>query len=342
VSGASSGDRGEPVSPGVDGGPGRGRPPESASEPPPLAVEGGVAAVTARLAWLEAESIWPNGLRYLWTDGFGVVLLVSLADATGDPVWLDRAEAVVGDVDRVLGRAAGHRIGEAPDRYGQYFHYLTLWAFALGALGAHRPGHRRRAVSLIREVHPRFLVPGRGIWWKMAENLSGPEPGFGFGALDPFQARAVYRSLDGGSGELGRELADLAALISVGWRRLHITQDLGLGMMLWSSRWCEDEGWAPVHRDRALAQLDRMWIDPPGYFCRQPGSPSVHFAFTNAGVALGLQAVAAQPDRVAKLLGYFDHHRSRDHYDRDAITHVMACVARFPGAMLPADTPPAG
>ena len=32
------------------------------------------------LGWMRAERIWPNGPRYLWTDAFGVVLLVSLAD----------------------------------------------------------------------------------------------------------------------------------------------------------------------------------------------------------------------------------------------------------------------
>ena len=35
-------------------------------------------AVLAKLRWLREERIWPNGLRYLWTDAFGVTLLVSL------------------------------------------------------------------------------------------------------------------------------------------------------------------------------------------------------------------------------------------------------------------------
>src|SRR5690242_19538529 len=34
--------------------------------------------VLAKLAFMRKERIWPNGLRYLWTDAFGVVLLVSL------------------------------------------------------------------------------------------------------------------------------------------------------------------------------------------------------------------------------------------------------------------------
>ena len=30
---------------------------------------------------MRAERIWPNGLRYLWTDAFGLMLLVSLYEA---------------------------------------------------------------------------------------------------------------------------------------------------------------------------------------------------------------------------------------------------------------------
>ena len=306
------------------------------TDPPPLTGDDHVSAVLRRLAWMDDEGIWPGGPRYLWTDGFGVALLCSLADATGQDHFLDRAEAVVAEVDRVLGRSPGYRIGEAADRGGQYFHYLTVWAFALGVLGARRLGYRDRAVALVRAVHSRFVVPGRGIWWKMAEDLSGPEPGFGLGGLDPYQARAVYRYLDAGTGELQAELRDVATLIEAGWRDLVITQDLGLGMMLWSAHRCRDEGWGVEHVDRSLAVLDRMWIDPPGYVCREPGALETQFAFTNYGVALGLQAVGRHRDRVEALIAHFDGYRSGDHYDRDAITHVMGCVARLPGTFLSA------
>jgi len=306
----------------------------SAGPPPPLAGPDHVSAVLRRLAWMDDEGIWPGGPRYLWTDGFGVVLLCSLADVTGQDHFLDRAEAVVAEVDRVLGRSPGYRIGEAADRDGQYFHYLTVWAFALGVLGNHRAGYRQRALDLVRAVHPRFVLPGQGIWWKMLEDLSGPYPGYGLGGLDPFQARAVYRFLDGGTGELATGLAVLDGLIEPVWRDLVITQDLGLGMMLWSAHRCRGEAWAVAHQTRSLAVLDRMWVDPPGYVCREPGHPDVQFAFTNYGVALGLQAVGRHPDRVEALLAHFDTYRSQDHYDRDAITHVMACVARLPGAFL--------
>lgn len=34
--------------------------------------------VLAKLEWMRSQRIWPNGLQYLWTDAFGVVLYMSL------------------------------------------------------------------------------------------------------------------------------------------------------------------------------------------------------------------------------------------------------------------------
>ena len=45
---------------------------------------GSIDYVLAKLRWLRESRIWPNGLRYLWTDAFGVVLLVSLYEALGE------------------------------------------------------------------------------------------------------------------------------------------------------------------------------------------------------------------------------------------------------------------
>jgi len=91
--------------------------------------------VLQKLDWMRQYRIWPNGFRYLWTDAFGLVLLVSLYRKLGESQYLDAAEHLVAEVERVLGRRRGIRIGEAPDRDGQYFHYLAMWLFALGRLG---------------------------------------------------------------------------------------------------------------------------------------------------------------------------------------------------------------
>jgi hypothetical protein len=77
-----------------------------------------------------------------------------------------------------------------------------------------------------------------------------------------------------------------------------------------------------------------MWIDPPGYFSRAPGLPDTKFAFTNYGVSLGLQAADVWPERVQQLNAFFEGWRSGDDYDREAITWVMACTSRLPGAFL--------
>jgi hypothetical protein len=291
-----------------------------------------VDRVLAKLQWMREERIWPNGLRYLWTDAFGVILLLSLHRVTGEQRWLDEAAWVVSEVERVLGRNRGIRIGEAPDCDGQYFHYLAMWLFALARFGDIDEKYRARGIALAREIHRPFVIPGRGVIWKMKEDLSGAYPGYGLGALDAFDGYVSYRMLS--EAELAAEIAEMKSLIDAQYRDLTITQDLGIGMMLWMSHFFSDEDWARVQRERGLRVLERMWIDSPGYFCRESGQPRVFFAFTNYGVSVGLQAVQAMPERVAKLDAFFETYRSGDEYDRDAITHVMACSSRFPGLLL--------
>lgn len=291
-----------------------------------------VGFVLGRLAWMRERQIWPNGPRYLWTDAFGVVLLVSLFQETGERRYLEEARALVAEVERVLGRARGLRIGEAADRDGQYFHYLMMWVYALMCIGEVEPDYRRRAIHLVRQVHPAFVLPGVGVIWKMREDLSGPYPGYGVGALDPFHALVVYRLLDPPA--LSREIAEVERLVEQSHKELTITQDLGLGMMLWFTHFFPEEPWARMQRARSLWVLDQLWVQEAGYFCRAPGATATKFAFTNYGVSIGLQAVQAYPERVAGVHHYFRTYRSMDEYETDAITHVMACAAHFPGRLL--------
>jgi hypothetical protein len=287
--------------------------------------------VLAKLEWMRAQKIWPNGLRYLWTDAFGVVLLASLYRELNEEKYFAQAEWVVTEVDRVLGRARGIRIGEEADRDGQYFHYLAMWLYALSVLARYEPRYRRKGIELVRQIHDAFLLPGRGVVWKMQEDLSGPYPGFGLGALDAFDGYVSYRLLD--EDALSREIADMRALVESSAPELVITQDLGIGMMLWMTHFFPLEPWARVQQARCLAILDRMWRRD-GYFCREPYLPETRIAFSNYGVSVGLQAVAAMAERVERLHAYFDTYRSGDEYDRAAITHVMACSAHFPGYFI--------
>lgn len=187
-------------------------------------------------------------------------------------------------------------------------------------------------MDLVRQIHRPFVRPGVGVFWKMREDLRGPYPGYGLGALDAFHGYVVYRTL--APRELAGEIGEMQELVELQFPSLDIQQDLGLGMMLWFTHFFPGEPWALVQRQRSLATLDRMWLDPPGYFSRYPGLPQVKFAFTNYGVSLGLQAVGADPDRVAKLNAFFSTYKSADEYDLEAITHVMACTSYFPGEFI--------
>jgi hypothetical protein len=288
--------------------------------------------VLTKLAWMRDERIWPNGLRYLWTDAFGVVLYVSLFRETGEERWLDAARGLVAEVDRVLGRERGYRIGETPDRDGQYFHYLAMWLFALACLGEHDPAYREKGIAIAKAVHEPFVLPRRGVVWKMEEDLSAPYPGFGLGAMDAFDGYVSYRLLD--ERHLAGEIAEMREIIERQYESLRVDQDLGLGMMLWLAHFFPHDDWAVVQREVSLAALDYLWVDPPGYFGRASYAPQVKIAFANYGVSIGLQSQDMWPDRVAALNDYFEQYRSGDHYDREAITWVMACCAHLPGAFV--------
>ena len=152
-----------------------------------------VGFVLHKLDWMRDEHIWPNGLRYLWTDAFGVVLLASLSVELEDEKYLDQATGLVDDVYRVLGRERGIRIGEADDRDGQYFHYLAMWMYALSVMARFDPKYRAMGIDLVKQTHPRFVAPGHGVLWKMEEDLSAPYPGYGFAGLDALDGYVSYR-----------------------------------------------------------------------------------------------------------------------------------------------------
>jgi hypothetical protein len=233
--------------------------------------------VLRKLDWMREQRIWPNGLRYLWTDAFGLVLYVSLFRETGEQRWLDAARDLVVDVDCMLGRPRGYRIGEAPDRDGQYFHYLAMWLFALACLGEHEPHYREKGIGIAKDVHRPFVLPGRGVVWKMEEDLSGPYPGYGLGAMDAFDGYVSYKLLS--EAELASEIAEMRAIMEKQYGALRIDQDLGLGMMLWLTHFFPHEDWAVVQREQSLAALDFLWTDPPGFFARASYARDMRIAF---------------------------------------------------------------
>ena len=124
--------------------------------------------------------------------------------------YLDEAEWLVAEVERVLGRARGIRIGEEPDRDGQYFHYLAMWLYALAVLGRISRATGKQASSWCPD--PRAFVvarPRRDL--EDAGGLERPYPGYGLGALDAFDGYVSYRLLD--EAALAREIAEMRELI---------------------------------------------------------------------------------------------------------------------------------
>jgi len=292
-----------------------------------------LADVHIRLEEMRERGIWPNGERHLWTDAFGLVLLTSLHRTLGDPRYLATAESLVLEVDRVLGRPRGFRSEEARERHGQSFHHLAMWAYALARLGEVEPRYRARAVALVHDIHRSFVVPGVGVFGRMRDDLSGPMPGEGFGALDPFHGYVVYRMVS--PTELVREIGEMRNLVGVTWRTLSVTREQGFGLMLWLSHFFPREPWATVLRRRALSVLEEMWVDPPGYFChRSGGDKKRSIAFGNYAVSIGLQAISAHPRRVERVNAHFEAPSTHDPFADSAITHVLACASRFPGELI--------
>jgi len=291
--------------------------------------------VLARLDWMEKSKIFPNGLRYLWTDAHGVCNYISLYKATNDPIYIEKTENLINSVYTVLGRPKGIRIGQEPDRDGQYFHYLTKWIFALTQFSKIKQEYHQKAVDLVKTIHPKFYIKNKGIYWKMLEDLSGPYPGYGYGGLDYYDGYCVYKLLDPVA--LSSEINDMRKLIDKNYPNFSCSQDLGLGEILWMSHFYKDEDWAKYVSQQAIETLDIMWVDKGekgGYFCRNPGAEKVKFAFTNFGVSVGLQAANLWPDRVEKINKFFENYKSGDEYDTNSITHVMYCSSLFPGVFI--------
>jgi truncated hemoglobin YjbI len=150
--------------------------------------------------------------------------------------------------------------------------------------------------------------------------------------MDAFDGYVSYRLLS--ETELVGEIGEMRAIMERQYEHLDIDQDLGLGMMLWLAHFFPGEDWAKVQRERSLAALDFLWVDPPGYFGRASGARHVRIAFANFGVSIGLQSQDLWSDRVRALNDYFEKYRSGDEYDREAITWVMACCSHFPRAFV--------
>jgi hypothetical protein len=215
--------------------------------------------------------------RYLWTDAFGVINLLTMhneynkygANKHSDNRYLVLADRLVETVHDVLGRhrdghsrlpgatdanplGGGLRIGKTEDSGsdadGQYHHYLTLWMFALNrmtrASGDIR--YNQQAIQLAKAIHPKFFIDRAAsrprMIWKMNVDLSAPMVK-SEGNLDPIDGYVVFRllqasALEAGEGEcLAEEVGDYRRTIDRKGEHFVSSDPLDLGMTLWTAHW---------------------------------------------------------------------------------------------------------
>jgi len=313
-----------------------------------------------------------NRGRYLWTDAFGVCNFITLACETGKPHYLDQADKLINAVHNTLGRDRhkGHRLGSAtdesptlgglrigkvhpeghPDGDGQYFHYLTKWAFALNRMSIARgePKYNNWAVDLLKAAHPNFVHRDGGknahprMFWKVSVDMKRPAVP-SEGNLDPFDGlvtcsilRGAHSSVERDSSTpedssiLSQEEADFREMVDAKWPRYHSMDPLDLGEALWLAHWAlpENETWADAVSGRSLGHLEELWQD--GYFDEPSG---FRLAFREFGTTLGVQVnpMADASKWVSRVDALHEFWGSRA-TDRDSdITPVMMSASLVPG-----------
>nr|VWO95320.1 Protein-L-isoaspartate O-methyltransferase (EC (L-isoaspartyl protein carboxyl methyltransferase) (Protein L-isoaspartyl methyltransferase) (Protein-beta-aspartate methyltransferase) (PIMT) [Ganoderma boninense] len=263
--------------------------------------------------------------RYLWTDAFGVLNLLTLgalAPSEGArSAYNTLAARLIVAVHNTLGRtrddqhrlpgasdehpmAGGLRIGKeaeedspAGDGDGQYHHYLTLWMFALNRM-ARASGERRYndlAIELARAIHPAFVKdrdkPRPRMCWKTSVDLQRAVVD-SEGNLDPIDGYVVFSLLQRDNAEdtrvLEREVGEYRKILETKWRRYTSDDPLDLGMTLWTAHWFSGrpgEEWATELSRRAFVCL-RALIDEEKYF---DAPPRFRLAFRELGTCLGVR-----------------------------------------------------
>jgi hypothetical protein len=259
--------------------------------------------------------------RYLWTDGFAVVNFLTFYTETKDERYLTLAKRLVQRVHDILGRTrdgasrlpgasdenpllGGLRIGKidegGSDGDGQYFHYLTVWMFALNriTLVTREDWYNDQAISLARTVLPRFMTNMQSnrprMFWKMSMDLSRPLV-MTEGNLDPIDGYVTYKQLQATAGDrtiLQEEIISLKKIVDTKWQQYSSSDPLDLGMTLWAAHWLrDDEEWATVLCQRAVSCLKE--VVARGYFLK---SISRRLAFREFGTALGVRSLGQNVD----------------------------------------------
>lgn len=242
---------------------------------------GSFSSITDPEHWTPPARSGGHRGRYLWTDAYGVINLLTMhkeyrsagGESAADDRYLVLARRLIETVHDILGRTrdgrkrlpgatddnplgGGLRIGKTdergPDGDGQYHHYLTIWMFALNrmAKASGDLSYNRQAVALARSIHPRFFIDRAAarprLVWKMAMDLSAPLVS-SEGNLDPIDGYVVFRLLqaaavEAGDGEvLADEIADYKRVMERKGEHFVSSDPLDLGMTLWTAHWFSEK-----------------------------------------------------------------------------------------------------
>lgn len=312
--------------------------------------------------------------RYLWTDAFGVLNLVTLSRLTPyQSHYLTLAGSLVEAVHSTLGRTrdlssqlpgatpenpmgGGLRIGKddatGPDGDGQYFHYLTLWMFALNRLSvaSKKREYNDQAIALARAIHPAFMYERQSsrprMVWKMSMDLSHVLV-HSEGNLDPIDGLVTFRLLQQTDGPestaLSQEIGEYEKIVRSKVHGYSSSDPLDLGMTLWTSHWlAEEEGWARMLLQKATRDLGKLF--EKGYFERDIRR---RLAFREFGTAMGIRCAKGEDEgwiekadlvtaewRDAGLLEGTGLTSVNSGKDLQPITLVMYAAAMIPGGEL--------
>ena len=273
---------------------------------------------TTATSWTPPPATAGHRGRYLWTDAFGVLNLITLSRVTPHRShYVTLAGTLVSTVHSILGRtrdqssrlpgateenplAGGLRIGKehesGPDGDGQYHHYLTLWMFALNRLSvaSAQPEYNDMAISLARAIHPAFVYQRDSsrprMYWKVSMDLSHPLV-HSEGNLDPVDGYVIFTLLQRTHGEgstvLRDEIRDYDKIVQTKWQGYSSSDPLDLGMTLWTAHLLAGEDEHPWAAEvLAKAKRDTAKLFSKGYFDRDIER---RLAFREFGTALGVQ-----------------------------------------------------
>ncbi|EEH19825.2 hypothetical protein PABG_02084 [Paracoccidioides brasiliensis Pb03] len=345
--------------------------------------------------WTPAPNSGGHRGCYLWKDAFGVLNFLTLFKETSLTAdnkaaannYLLFAQRLIVTVHDVLGRTrdgssrlpdatdeeplrGGLRIGKeeetGPNGDGQYFHYLTMWMFALNrmSMATGDPSYNRQAVSLAKAIHPHFFLNRASerphMVWKVSMDLSRPLVA-SEGNLDPIDGYVVFRLLQASALKYGdgvileEEIGDYKRVMARKGDYLVTRDPLDLGMTLWTAHWfAEREKWARDLSNRCVAQLRNPHCTPdPGDLPQDSGlfdenhflesSLQLRLAFREFGSCLGIGCLtstkssdvaaelnARSNEIITQWQNYISSSLTPD--DLKPITRVMYSTALIPGA----------